>query len=254
MLEISLFYDKSTTLPSDLEKILTGLTQLETLGVRISKQEKESLSDDEMGKAVEEIRMIKPQSRGSVVASGGRGFLPISGSKKLNLKNTPVLLVKDSSGDGNSRPVYVFPCTVGESHYRVLDGISFLSNNLPDLKELPGEMEGPLISSLKANPEKLEPRLLFRSSEDILPTGKADLVFVDSNSQILLIEVERVATDSAIGQILRLAAGYEEYHSIPKVRCGIACFRINKNVQAAAKRAGIEVWQAQDSERFVKLT
>jgi len=253
LLEASLFYDKFGSESSDLEKILTALSQLETLGVRISIREKELLSKEEMEKAVEEIRRIKPQSRGSVVASGGRGYLPISGSKKLNLRNTPVLLVRDGNGDGNSRPLYVFPCTVGESHYKVMDGISFLSNTLPDLKELPGEMEGPLIASLKTNPEKLESGLQFLSSEDLLSTGKTDLVFLDSQSQILLVEVERLATDSAIGQILRLAAGYERDHSISKVRCGIACFRINKNVQAAALRSGIEVWQAQDSDKFLKL-
>ncbi|HYB04662.1 MAG TPA: hypothetical protein VED17_09380 [Nitrososphaerales archaeon] len=253
LLEITIFYDKASIQSGDLDKILIGLSQLETLGVRISIQEKELLSKDQMEKAVEEIRRIKPQSRGSVVASGGR-VLPISGSKKLNLRNTPVLLVGENYGEADSRPIYVFPCKVGERYYSVLEGIAFLSSTYPDFKELPGETEESLISSLKANSGRLESGLTFRSSEDTLTTGKTDLVFVDSRSQILLVEVEREATDSAIGQILRLAAGYERDYSVSRVRCGIACFRINRNVLAAAQRGGIEVWQAQDSEKFLKLT
>jgi hypothetical protein len=253
LLEIAIFYDKASIQSGDLDKILSGLSKLESLGVRISIQEQQSLSKMQMEKAVEEIRKIKPQSRGSVVASGGR-VLPISGSKKLNLKNTLVLLVREIDGEAGSSPIYVFPCKVGERYYGILEGITFLSNTLPGLRELPGEMEESLVSSLKTNSAQLESGLIFRSSEDTLTTGKTDLVFDDSRSQILLIEVEREATDSAIGQILRLAAGYEKDHSVSRVRCGIACFRINRNVLAAAQRAGIEVWQAQDSEKFLKLT
>ncbi len=207
-----------------------------------------------MKKAVEEIRRIKPQSRGSVVASGGR-FLPISGSKKLNLHNTPVLLVKETDDEIDSSPIYVFPCKVGERYYSALDGISFLSNSLPNLGELQGEMEESLISLLKADPEKLEHGLIFRSSEDSLSTGKTDLVLVDSNSRFLLVEVEREATDSTVGQVLRLAAGFESDHGgAEKVRCAIVCFRINDNVLAAANRAGIEVWKALENSHFLKVS
>ncbi len=205
-----------------------------------------------MKKAVEEIRRIKPQSRGSVVASGGRS-LPISGSKKLNLQNTPVLIVRETDDEIDSRPIYVFPCKVGERYYSALDGISFISNSLPNLSDLPGEMEESLVSLLKSDPNRLEPDLVFRSSEDSLSTGKTDLVFLDSRQKFLLIEVEREATDSAIGQILRLAAGFERDHQTEKVRCAIACFRINDNVLAAANRARIEVWKAQDQGKFLKL-
>ena len=255
MLEITAFYDKnSSTSGPLLESALGGLSKLETLGVQIKVLEKQSLSDPQMRKAVEEIRRIKPQSRGSVVASGGR-ILPISGSKKLNLLNTPVLLVQETDGAADPTPIYVFPCKVGERYYSVLDGISFLSSTLPNLVELPGEMEETLISLLREDPQKLEDGLIFRSSEDTLTTGKTDLVFTDSHSQTLLIEVEREATDSAIGQVLRLAAGYERDHGTERVRCGIACFRINDNVLLAAERADIEVWRALDQgKKFLKLS
>jgi len=255
LLEITAFYDKnSSTSGPLLDVALGGLSKLESIGVQVKCFEKSSLTEGQMKKAVEEIRRIKPQSRGSVVASGGRS-LPISGSKKLNLQNTPVLLVSQTDGGTDLTPIYVFPCKVGERYYSVLDGISFLSSSLPDLVELPGEMEETLITLLKSDPQKLESGLVFRSSEDTLTTGKTDLVFIDSGSRTLLVEVEREATDSAIGQVLRLAAGYERDHKTESVRCGIACFRINDNVLLAAERAEIEVWRAQDQGKsFVKLS
>jgi hypothetical protein len=254
LLEIEAFYDKTSNQSgTSIENLLSSLSKLESYGVRISVLEKESLVDGQMEKAVEEIRRIKPQSRGSVVASGGQP-LPISGSKKLNLLNTPVLLVREIRNERDSRPIYVFPCKIGESYYNVLDGISFLSETLPDVRVLPGEMEESLISSLKVEPGKLENGLQLSSAEEVVRTGKTDLVFVDSHSRFLLVEVEREATDSAVGQILRLAAGFEENHSVERVRCGIACFRINENVLAAANRASIEVWKAQDKGRFQKLS
>ena len=77
----------------------------------------------------------------------------------------------------------------------------------------------------------------------------------DATGAILIVEVEREATDAAIGQILRLSAGYEKSHGLPpdSVRSSIACFRINDNVVAAANRAKIEVWKLQDSS-FTKIS
>jgi len=246
------FYDPSAHEGSTaLDEVLKGLAKLESIGVKISLLEKTSLSGDQMKKAVEEIRRIKPQSRGSVVASGGRS-LPISGSKKLNLQNTPVLIVRDVDNGYDPTPIYVFPCKVGERYYSAVDGISFLSSNLPNIVELKGEMEETIISILRSNPEKLETGLIFDSFEVLLSTGKADLVFIDSKSRYLVIEVEREATDSAIGQVLRLAVGLERTRCTERVRCGIACFRIKENVLAAANRAGIEIWQAQDRGEFLK--
>lgn len=253
MLEITVYYDKNSKTAGQLEAIFEALTKLEdATGVPMTKIERSSLSARQMEKVVDQIRQMKPQTRGSVVASGGDP-LPISGSKKLNLVNTSVLLVTEI--DARASPVYVFPCKVGERYYGVLDGVSFLTNSLPDLEELPGEMEETLVLALKDDPSKLEDGLAFKSSEKVLKTGKADLIFVDSNLRTLLIEVERVATDSAIGQVLRLAAGYERDHGPEKVRCGIACFRINDNVVMAAERAGIEVWKAlEQGKKFQKLS
>jgi hypothetical protein len=236
-----------------MELFVSKVPRLESLGSDVLILEETGLSNEKKEQAVETIRRIKPQSRGSVVASGGK-FLPISGSKKLNLQNTPVMIVKEKNGGSDSVPIYVFPCKIGERYYDVREGISFLLQSLPDLPELQGEMEETLIVTLKSHPERLEAGLSFRSSEDTLRTGKADLIFTDAISRILLVEVERVATDAAVGQILRLAAGYEKDHGSERIRCGIVCYRVNSNVILAMDRAGIEVWKAEgQGEKFTKL-
>lgn len=233
---------------------MSELSKAESRGVEIQVLEEANLSARHKEKTVEEIRRIKPQSRGSVVASGGQ-VLPISGSKKLNLVNTPVLLIKEVTGKSDSTPLYVFPCKVGERYYGVLDGISFLLSSLPNPGELPGEMEETLVALLKSDPQKLETGLQLRSSEESLSTGKADLIFQDSQSRVLIVEVEREATDAAVGQILRLAAGYEKDRAVERVRCGIACFRMNTNVLVACERSGIEVWRSEEQgKRFLKIS
>lgn len=166
-------------------------------------------------------------------------MLPLSGSKKLNLQNTPVIIVRE-----DAVPVYVFPCKIGEKYYSVMEGIDFLKQNLPSIVELRGEMEDSLAKRLSATPEQLEEGLVFDSSELDTSTGKTDLVFRDRHGKYLIIEVEREATDSAVGQILRLSAGFERDHKLlpESVRCGIVSYRANANILAASSRARIEVW------------
>jgi hypothetical protein len=178
------------------------------------------------------------------VTSGGH-YLPLSGSKKLNLNNTPILLVRNESG-----PLYVFPCKSGEIYHDVIRGIKFLHDNLPNLIELPAGTEESIISAIQDTPELLEEGLSLISSELETSRGRGDLLFKDKNERPLLVEVEREASDQSVGQILRLCAGYEGQHGMEPgtIRAAIACIRINDKVLAAAKRAGIEVWKIDTSK------
>jgi hypothetical protein len=236
--EATIYFDKSQKYLGDsLDDILTEFSNLNSAKVRTKQVERTDLRSEEL--VIEDIRMIKPQSRGSVVASGGNA-LPISGSKKLNLQNTPVILVREKK-----KPVYVFPCKIGETYYSVRNGISFLRQNLPNHVELQGEMEDALVRIILDDPEKLEEGLVVDDYERETPTGKTDIVFRDTAEKFLVIEVEREATDSTVGQILRLAAGFEKHQSIPlkSARAGIVCYRIHPNVLTACERAHIEVWR-----------
>jgi len=262
--EVAAYYDGAiqtyASLPEhSLKEILTEIQSIKSDSILVSLTERTSLNAAQEEKIIGLIRSIRPQARGSIVASGGKP-LPISGSKKLNLQNTPVLILNEIISH-EKKPRYVFPCRVGEKYYSVLEGISFLRQRLaqaysPNLGELPGQMEEELAIRLRQEPYALETGLTLVSSESFTPTGKTDLIFSDSKSKYLVIEVERKATDSAVGQILRLTAGFEKGHGLSQgvVRCGIVCLRIHDNVLEAARRAGIEVWRyTEEVPAFKKL-
>ena len=238
MIEVTIYYDASQSYHgSRIEKILENFSGLGSTDVRTVIVDRSHLESEDQ--VIDEIRSIKPQSRGAVVASGGSA-LPISGSKKLNLQNTPVMLAREGK-----RPVYVFPCKIGERYYSIESGIAFLKRNLPNLVTLEGEMEDMLASQISIAPHKLEDGLVLDNQEVDTPTGKTDLVLKDRSGKTLVMEVEREATDSSVGQILRLSAGFERDQKMPlnSVRAGIACYRMNENVLSACRRANIEVWK-----------
>ncbi len=248
MIEACIYYDRTQKYNGpQLDEILAKFLELGSIKVRVKQTDRVDLRSEDQ--VIEDIRRIQPQWRGSVVASGGSA-LPISGSKKLNLQNTPVILVRESK-----KPVYVFPCKIGERYYSVLNGISFLRENLPTIAKLEGKMEDSLVALILRSPQELEDGLVPDDLEHETPTGKTDLVFRDSGGRFLVVEVEREATDSAVGQILRLSAGFEKRHDLDSnsVRAAIVCYRINPHVLAACKRANISVWKYdQNEEKFRK--
>jgi hypothetical protein len=250
LIALTIYYDKNQRYQRlELEEALEKFSGLDSGDVRTEIVDRQDIEDED--KVVDEIRMIKPQWRGAVVASGGSA-LPISGSKKLNLQNTPVIVVRDER-----EPVYVFPCKIGERYYSIEDGIEFLRQNLPNIAKLEGEMEDTLLDLISVAPHRLEEGLALNTQELDTPMGKTDLVLRDSRGNTLVIEVEREASDSSVGQILRLSAGFEEHRMMQpnSIRSGIVCYRINDNVLAACGRAGIEVWKYDPRSReFKKLS
>jgi hypothetical protein len=250
LIEVTLYYDEKAKYNPSAEEILPRFLALtEKEGVKLVKITRAELDQQEEKSVLAKIREIKPQLKGKVRASRG-GALPISGSGKLNLGNTPVILVSR-----DKEQVYVFPCRMGEREYDVSSGIAFLSENLPATPSLKSETEEGISMRLEKDPTLLEEGLEYEGSEVETSTGKADLVFIDRAGKCLVVEVERDAGDSAVGQILRLGAGFESKMGFMQgsVRMGIVCLRINGNVLAAAKRAGIEVWCLdQRKDVFVK--
>ncbi|MHB8567889.1 MAG: endonuclease NucS domain-containing protein [Nitrososphaerales archaeon] len=231
-IKIRFYYD--ATLP-ELPEIFKKLEELGGRGTLVSRVERKSLTEKEEDLILDKIRKIKPQARGSIVTSGGK-MLPLSGSKKLNLGNTPVILVETSA------PIYVFPCRSGEKYYSLLEGLDFLKTNLPRLPELPAEIEESLANLISNNPGLLEEGLQLVSRELDTSTGKYDLLLTDKDGVPLLIEVERLLTDQALGQILRLCAGYERDNNLERIRGAIVCLRAKETVLLGARRAGIEVF------------
>lgn len=195
------------------------------------------ISEKIKSEIADKIRAIIPQRRGGIVTSR-KMILPLSGTKKLNLGNTPILVVEDDEGS-----VYVFPCRLGETYYGLEDGIAHLRSNLPKLPPLTGLSEKDLTAIILKQPELLEKGLHDPSEEVETSAGTIDIVFRDVNERKLLVEVEREADDAPLGQILRLCAAYQKKLSLSResVRGVIVCMRAREFIQDAAKRAGIEI-------------
>lgn len=195
------------------------------------------ISEKMKSEIADKIRAIIPQRRGGIVTSR-KMILPLSGTKKLNLGNTPILVVEDDEGS-----VYVFPCRLGETYYGLEDGIAHLRSNLPKLPPLTGLSEKDLTAIILKQPELLEKGLHDPSEEVETSAGTIDIVFRDVNERKLLVEVEREADDAPLGQILRLCAAYQKKLSLSResVRGVIVCMRAREFIQDAAKRAGIEI-------------
>ncbi len=238
----SLYYDRTAKFNGkELDSLIKSLKELsENLGIKIEYIERESLSPEGETHVLERIRSLKPQERGSIVSSKGC-TLPLTKSKKLNVGNTPVLLITLEL-----TPVYVFPCRLGERYYDISEGIEIIKANWPLLKPLEAESEERVVELIKNSPDLLEKGLLFLEEERPVPSGRIDLIFRDTAGKTLVIEVEREASDEALGQVLRLAAGYEQETGDAanyKTRAGIVCLRASMFLPRAAKRAGVELWE-----------
>jgi endonuclease len=239
---IELYFDKTVSYREDLADIRNRCEKLEKDRKATFLQiERGQLSSSKVKSVENEVRGLIPQERGSIVTS--RGFLlPLSNSKNLNLSNTPVLLVKSQE-----RLLYVFPCLLGETYFTVVKGLDHLNANLPNLPPLAGQMEEAITQQVLDNVEKYEKGLALKDREVETSAGRADLVFVDNHGRNIIVEIEREATDNALGQILRLCAAYEKKFGLPRdqVRAVIACVRIHEFVREAAERAGVEIWVAE---------
>ncbi len=260
-----IFDDSAPSYRERLPEILESASKLsKKLGIHLDLLEIKSIKDrQENSLLIDSIRSILPQERGSIVSSRGH-ILPLSKTKKLNTGNTPILIVKKGS-----RAIYVFPCLVGERYMDLESGLRHIEASWPRLDPLKVQNEeDAIINQISERPALLEPGLCLVGVEVDTGAGFADAIFKDQGGNFLVIEAEREATDSSIGQILRLAAAFEgkrgrrlqnrrkietdellAQNETKKgkraeegVRAGIVCFRAHEFVISAAKRAGIEVW------------
>ncbi len=236
---LELYFDKAALYMETKWEIENQCRTLQTRhNLTFLEFEKLELSCGRTKQIENEIRNLLPQERGTIVTT--RGFLlPLSNSKNLNLSNTPVLLVKSKG-----RLAYVFPCLLGERYFSILDGLNRLAFTLPELPKLEGEMEEALIERVLGESSKFEKALLLEGREIETSAGKADLIFLDASGRHVIVEVEREATDSSLGQVLRLCAAYQKKFNLSreKLRAAIACTRVHEFVNDAAKLADVEIW------------
>jgi hypothetical protein len=245
-IRLDLYYDERAPYAAELERVLSLVKELErSTSAEASLHGSKDMGKDEAANLVDAIRSIIPQERGSIVTSRGV-FLPLSKSKKLNLGNTPVLVVRL-----DERLSYVFPCKIGERYYDLVAGLEHLKSSWPLLRPLSEPREEKTIVELVAHdPSIIENGLELMGIEIGTGSGFADLLLKDPLGNITVIEVERETGDAAIGQVLRLAAALEKEKRGVEVRGAIVCMRIRDGVLAAAARANIGVWLVESLDPF----
>jgi hypothetical protein len=243
---VNLCFDQNANYKEGVEEIRGRINILEKEEkVEYHESEAHELRKSDYEKLTEEIRSLRPQKRGTVVAR--RKFpLPLSNSKKLNLFNTPVLFVRSRTGALE----YVFPCLFGETYYNISKGIDHLDASLPNFAPLSGDMEDTIADNFLANLPKYEDGLALLGREMETSAGLADIVLSDKSGKHMIVEVERDATEHALGQVLRLSAGYEKKLSLTrsKVRSAIVCARIHDFMRDAAARADVEIWMVAQNQ------
>jgi hypothetical protein len=220
-------------------------------GIKIEVVDVSGLSDVQREKIAAEIRMIPPQTRGRVV-SGGGSTLALSGAKNLNVINTPVLIVKDSS----DRPIAVFPHALEEKVETVQDHLDKAIDGGTD-DALHGKRmatEELLAELLSVAPSIVEDGSTLTGREYSTPTGTIDLILRGANGVPIVVEVEVTATEQAVGQVCKLAEGYVELlkqqsrdegmeeGSAPKVRKAIVCIKTRGMINQACRSADVELY------------
>ncbi|MGQ9543072.1 MAG: hypothetical protein ACUVTM_03135 [Candidatus Bathyarchaeia archaeon] len=202
--------------------------------------EAEELTSEEVESLRGRIRSIPPQVRGRIVTSGNY-TLPLSRRKRLNLTNTPIVLL-----ERDMEPVDVYPHLLGARYRSVEDSLNRILKYGPDqYLEARGIIEDPLIRILSDCPEAMGERLTLLGVNVKTQAGVIDTLLEDSLGNIVVVEAETTARDQSAGQVCRLAAGYASSNNIPieKVRKMIVCLKYEGGLAKTCEGSGVELYK-----------
>ena len=197
------------------------------------------LDGNKAEKIKSEIRMIPPQIRGKIVSSRNY-ILPLSGSKNLNLKNTPILLLCR-----NDLPLNVFPHLLGMTYHSIESFLDRIFKYGPaDYLSTKGILENPLQKMLSEFPSMVEEGMRFLDLNVELENGEIDLLFKDREGKYVIVELETFARDISMTQVCRLASEFlKKQPRLKGIRKMIVCFGFSKNILGACKDAGVELYK-----------
>jgi len=196
----------------------------------------DQLSSEKRQELIDDIRSIPPQARGRIVSSRGK-VLPLSGTKLLNVTNTPIVVLRE-----DTRAVDVFPHLLGTAYFDLTRSLNRILEVGPnEYVQDRGLLEDPIVKLVSDNPTLVEEGMSFVEANVELPAGYADLILRDRDGVDVLVEVETKAGDQAVGQVLRLARSHAKQTGIESVRKSIICVDFEGNLPLACKEAGIDL-------------
>lgn len=225
-------------------KIQTLISLLEELKHRWMMEyvlvKSEELSPEEMEKVESAIRSIPPQVRGRIVSSGNH-ILPLSRTKRLNLRNTPVILIMK-----NGLPVDVYPHLLGTNYSSPEDSIAKILRVGPDeYLEARGILEDPLVKIIADYPDFLEEGMVLLRVNAQTEVGVIDALMEDGSKNPVVVEAETRARDSSVAQVCRLAAGYAKSIGVPpeRIRKMVVCLDYEGQLVATCEGSNVELFK-----------
>lgn len=200
----------------------------------------ENLQPEQIELIKNSIRNISPQIRGKIVTSRNK-TLPFSKSKNLNTKNTPILILYQ-----NKTPINVYPHMLGTTYFQIESQLETILENGPEAYiTAKGLLEEPTQKILADNPSILEEGMQFKEANKDVGFGVADILLKDSKGKIVVVEIETKATETAVAQVSRLAAGYANQNNLPKnnVRKVILCQHFDNRTVKTCEGASVELYK-----------
>jgi hypothetical protein len=241
MYKLELYYDCNATYSADLQQISDVMEKLkQTWQIDYNTFETQDISPEESQKIETSIRSIPPQVRGRIVSSGNH-ILPLSRKKKLNLKNTPIIILKKKG-----IPTAVFPHLLGTNYGRPLDSLSRILKVGPDEHlEAKGLLEDPIVKILSDYPEALGIGTSFVNTNVETDAGIIDILLKDDLENYIVVEVETKAKDAAVAQVCRLTAGYAKSINLPleNIRKAIVCISYEGQLDVTCEGSQVELYQ-----------
>ncbi|MEM2941889.1 MAG: endonuclease NucS [Candidatus Bathyarchaeia archaeon] len=200
----------------------------------------EQLSTENMNEIEREIRSIPPQVRGRIVSSRNH-VLPLSRTKRLNLGNTPIILMRK-----NGLPVDVYPHLLGTKYYSPEDFLEKILRVGPvDYLEARGILEDPLVKIVADCPNSLEEGMTFLGADLQTDAGVIDALLKDRLENFVVVEAETRAKDSSVAQVCRLSAGYARSMNVPpdKIRKIVVCLSFEGQLAATCEGSNVELYR-----------
>lgn len=236
-----LYYERNATYSERIPKIEKSLEEIKhKWNVEYCLIEAGNLSPSQIDQLKNDVRSILPQMRGKIVSSHNR-VLPLSKTKNPNLTNTPILLLFLEN-----RPLNVFPHLLGTTYFDIETSLESIAEDGPQAYlAAKGLLEEPIQKILADDPEILEKGMKFLGVNVETESGIIDLLLQDSENKIAVVEIETIASEPAVAQVSRLAAGYSAKESISqnRIRKLIVCEQFKENVISACKGANVELYK-----------
>ncbi len=240
MYRLHLYYKQGAHYTCNIERLLTQLRiALDRWNMQCNVVEDAALTETTRTRLVNDLRLILPQARGRIVTSGGR-VLPLSGSKKLNLQNTPILVLSKADNVLN-----VYPHMLGTTYFDIESSLQKIIDVGPrEHMAARGLLEEPLLKILTDHPAALEDGMSFADTMIKVPAGEIDLLLKDKQGTMVVVEIETRATDFSVGQVSRLAHSFTQTSNGERpLRRLIVCIGSEMNTPSACAAAGVELFQ-----------